>query len=381
MKTRIRTRVAALPIILTAVVGLYAGCALERPSAPSVDPWDPPKDTSLPPDQSAAGSAPADGSATCLAPGAADAVPDLLSETGCYVNGAPSPTLVPFEVNAPLWTDGASKTRFLSVPPDAGIRVGPDGDFELPPGSVAVKTLSLDGHKLETRLFMRHLDGSYTGVAYAWDAAQSEAYRVPDGDVLPEVGSDRKGWEIPSEGQCLSCHTAPSHMTLGLELAQLDRVAPDPDTGEPVDQLARLSQAGLFAEGAGPEVATGVAPLVDYRDVQQPLEARARAYLHANCSSCHLEAQGYCTGDMRFGVPLPDVGVCDEPPKQRLPEWAGAAVSLVTPGAPEASALLLRMAAEPGGQAAMPPLGRRRVHDDGVALVKAWIESLSDCSQ
>jgi len=53
-------------------------------------------------------------------------------------------------VNSPLWSDGAQKERWLFVPEGKKIGVKPDGDFDVPPGSVAVKTFSIGGKKIES---------------------------------------------------------------------------------------------------------------------------------------------------------------------------------------------------------------------------------------
>src|SRR4051812_36195823 len=50
-----------------------------------------------------------------------DTLPQLLSQTGLYTNiASPSRQVTagihPFTVNAPLWSDGAHKTRWVQVP-------------------------------------------------------------------------------------------------------------------------------------------------------------------------------------------------------------------------------------------------------------------------
>lgn len=52
------------------------------------------------------------------------AVPRLLSQTGVYSNIAAKITgtsLKGFEVNTPLWSDGAVETRWISLPPGTHI--------------------------------------------------------------------------------------------------------------------------------------------------------------------------------------------------------------------------------------------------------------------
>jgi len=57
--------------------------------------------------------------------------PRLLSQTGVFASLAdlrPSPGLIPYDVNAPLWSDGAVKRRWVALPP--GSRVMDTGGYK-----------------------------------------------------------------------------------------------------------------------------------------------------------------------------------------------------------------------------------------------------------
>ncbi|MEL7103812.1 MAG: hypothetical protein AAGL97_14765, partial [Pseudomonadota bacterium] len=54
---------------------------------------------------------------------------------------------------------------------------------------------------------------------------------------------------------------------------------------------------------------------------------------------------------------------------------AGDALVVIKPGDPAASILSFRMASDEPG-IAMPELGRALVHDEGVALIEAWITQM-----
>src|SRR5690606_3558315 len=67
----------------------------------------------------------------------ADAVPETLSATGCVSEADPSqpaPGLVPYSVNAPFWSDGAQKERWLAVPDENTIAIQTNSDWDLPIG-------------------------------------------------------------------------------------------------------------------------------------------------------------------------------------------------------------------------------------------------------
>ena len=73
--------------------------------------------------------------------------PALLSQTGVFEDVralTPSAALIPYDLIAPFWSDGAEKRRWIAVPNDgsrtpATIRVAPDGEWLFPEGTVLVK--------------------------------------------------------------------------------------------------------------------------------------------------------------------------------------------------------------------------------------------------
>ena len=76
-------------------------------------------------------------------------VPKQFSKTGFYSNIAlktVTPEAVPFDVNAPLWSDNAHKARWVLLKPGtAKIKFDPDQDyFEYPEGAVFVKLFQHD---------------------------------------------------------------------------------------------------------------------------------------------------------------------------------------------------------------------------------------------
>src|SRR5205085_8155766 len=117
------------------------------------------------------------------------------------------------------------------------------------------------------------------------DGAEKE---VPDplGRGLP-TAPQKRVWQFPSRSQCMSCHSNQSEYALAFLPEQLNRPGPD---GR--NQLVALTEAGYVrrADADGrplpPFDAAAAAReqrLADPADAGQPPEARARAYLHANC--------------------------------------------------------------------------------------------------
>ncbi|MEZ4427221.1 MAG: PQQ-dependent sugar dehydrogenase [Nannocystaceae bacterium] len=297
-----------------------------------------------------------------------EALPERLSATGCVDVAAPDDpgALHRYQLNVPFWSDGAEKDRWLSLPAGSTILPADDGDFELPPGAVVVKSFRLGGRLVETRLMVRHDDGAWAGYSYAWDEDGGDATLLAGGE-LRDI--DGQAWSFPSPGDCLYCHTEAAGRTLGLERRQLARLVDDGGGGS-VDQLSRFVELGLLLVDPGgealPELDGGAA-----------LEERARAYLHANCSQCHRPdgPDGRANFDARYTTPLAETGMCDQPPRAGALEITDARV--IAPGDPARSVLLARMRSL--GPTRMPIIGSARVDEEGAALVDAWIAGLAVC--
>lgn len=298
-----------------------------------------------------------------------DPFPARLSQTGCFEPGDPTEpvaAMYAYDVNSPLWSDGAEKRRWFALPDDTTLAETEDGGLELPIGAVVVKEFRLDDKPVETRLLVRHTDGNWAGYSYEWRADGSDADLLP-ADAVADWGS--AAWHYPSRGQCLACHTEVAGRTLGLTLAQLDREH-TLAWGGSANQLDELERTGLLARSATPVEA------LPSPEGDSPLEARARSYLASNCAMCHLPGgTGLGALDLRYTTPFADAGGCGATPIHGDLDVADALV--VAPGHPESSVLSLRMHALDANR--MPGLGSHVVDPEGTALVDAWIAGLVDC--
>ncbi|HEX6998802.1 MAG TPA: PQQ-dependent sugar dehydrogenase [Gammaproteobacteria bacterium] len=302
-------------------------------------------------------------------------VPELLSATGCVNPQRPSEPaagLVPYDVAAPFWSDGADEERWLAIPDGTVIGVGADGDFAFPNGAVLMQHFRLNGALVETRLFMRHPDGVWAGYSYEWNAAQTDASLAQGGKTVT-VGQQE--WIFPSGNECLACHTAAAGFALGLETAQLNHDFAYASTGRTANQLLTLDRIALFASPLNDPAAHPRLP--DPFDAAAPLGERARAYLHANCAHCHRpNGPTPSTMDLRYGTPLDATGACDALP-QAGDLGLGAAARIIAPGRPADSVLPARMGRRDAN--GMPPLASRVVDAAGVALIEEWIAGLAGC--
>ena len=304
-----------------------------------------------------------------------DTIPASLADTGC-VNpanpSAPASGLIPYDINAPFWSDGATKERWLALPDGTSITVDATGDWTLPPGSVLMKNFRLGGQLVETRLLMRHPDGVWAGYTYEWNAAQTAATRVIGGKT-------RSGqWavvDLPAESDCRQCHTAAAGFSLGLETAQLNRNFTYASTGRTANELETLSDIGMFSAPL-PSPAT-LPKLADPANASAPIHARARAYLHTNCSQCHRPTGPTPVDiDLRNGTALQTMAACNVTPSAGDLGIAGARV--VARGDAAHSVLSARDGRRDAN--GMPPLASNLVDAQGVALVTAWINGLGSCN-
>ena len=302
-------------------------------------------------------------------------MPSQLSATGCVSAQAPSQPaggLIPYDLSAPFWSDGADKERWLAIPNGTTIARLGDGDFGFPNGSVLMKHFRLNGTLIETRLLMRHIGGEWAGYSYEWNAQQTDATLVQGGKTV-DLGT--QNWIFPSENDCLGCHTAAAGFALGPEDAQLNRDYTYVTTGRSANQLLTLDQIGMFGTSAG--APTALPTLASPNDPSADVESRARAYLHTNCAQCHRpNGPTPSTIDLQFQTSLNNTAACDVIP-QSGDLGLGAAARIIAPGDPDNSVLLERMNRRDAS--AMPPLGSDIVDSDGVALIRSWIASRSNC--
>lgn len=304
--------------------------------------------------------------------------PERLSATGLFQDMKSqrlAAGVAPYEVATPLWSDGAEKARAMALPPGTAARMAGDGLLEFPVGAVLVKSFFYPASAanplrvMETRLLVRRESG-WVALPYVWDESGREARLMRAGARLPVslAGADGAGhrlvWQVPNVNQCKTCHAEAGAMQpLGVKARNL--VA----TGD----LARLAALGLVP-GADPARVRAAVPRM--ADASASIDARARAYLDANCGHCHRRQGSASNSGLYLDWEEEDqvaVGIGKRP--VAAGRGSGGHSFAIDPGHPERSILLFRMeSTEPGVM--MPELGRNLPDAEGVALVRAWIAAL-----
>lgn len=367
----------------------------------------------------------------------AAAFPRKLSETGLFTSSAglvPANGLLPYDVNVPLWSDGAVKQRFLALPRGKSVTFSEKGHWQFPEGTVLVKTFFVPAsataaarppravsaleladpqqwRRLETRLLVLSPEG-WQGYTYVWNDAQTDA-ELLDGAKTVEVsaatptGRETLSWYFPSRSDCMACHTPAAGFVLGLNTRQLNRpinpelALPSPvgssgdvaekhlaseqsrassDGSQPLNQIALWRDLGVFAEPPQGTPESWESYPDWFKATTNTAEQRQvliRAYLDANCAMCHVPNGIVSRPDFRFHTPLERAELIGANPGQGQvgPERS----KIVRPGDPEGSELWHRLRLR--GPRQMPPLASNRADEQAVSLVEQWIMDLRETWQ
>ncbi len=296
-----------------------------------------------------------------------------------------APGFVPYEVNVPLWSDGATKARWFYVPTNRTVAFRATENWSFPTGTVWIKHFEMEmtngmaasRRRLETRLLVRDSGTGVYGVTYRWGERRDNASLVDEnGSDEPLVIYDGTGgilrtqvWHYPGRLECLRCHTGPNQggLALGFQTAQLNR---DFDYGVVVDnQIRALEHAGYF--GATPErpIINSLRALAPLSDERVSVEQRVRSYLAANCANCHLPGGTGLGGlDLRLFTPLSQSGLINGAVANDLGDHASRTI---VPGSVARSVIWQRMVST--GPIRMPPLGTSVVDADAARLIERWI--------
>lgn len=307
-------------------------------------------------------------------------IPEGLSQSGCFSETSPSEPaqgLIPYDVNAPLWSDGANKRRWFAIPDGTFISIQEDGKFVFPIGSVLVKEFSIDNTLIETRLLMRHEEGDWVGYSYEWNDEQNNATLVDPNIGKTKTLASGQNWSFPSQSQCLRCHTQAANRVLGLEIPQLNKLFTYTQTDVTANQLTTLSSIGIFDQTLeNVDQLDSFPNLNEDFPAQETLDQAARAYLHANCAMCHRPGgPGIGPEDFRYQTPLSQMGACNTAPT--LDNLDLEAPLLLDPGNPQNSILYLRINSTENNR--MPPLATNIIDPLGSQIISQWIDSLHSC--
>ena len=313
-------------------------------------------------------------------------LPLALSKTGLFNDLAelkPANFLIPYTVNTPLWSDGAIKTRWFTVPTNSVIGFSANGEWTFPAGSVFVKQFELPVdetnpkilRRLETRILVRDTNGYVYGATYKWREDNSDADLITNGftediTIRTADGTRTQHWFYPGRQDCLTCHTPMSGGVLGLKTRQLNGDFKYP-YGVTANQLRTLGHLGLFDAAFDERKIFLYSRMFSLTNASVALQLRVRSYLDANCSMCHRPGGVGAFFDARFDTPLKQQNLINGAVANQL-GIAGAKV--IVPADLDRSLLFHRVSLTGDNQ--MPPLARNLVDTNAVAVMGKWIMSL-----
>jgi uncharacterized repeat protein (TIGR03806 family) len=323
----------------------------------------------------------------------ASGFPYFLSEAPWLIDlakGDGAEGVLPYDVIAPLWSDGAFKTRYLALPELEQIGYRAENSYEFPTDTMFMKNFWLEAEQsnptsrrlIETRLMIRR-ETMWEGYSYEWNEGESDAQLLPAGgktrswEMTTDDGTTSQSWTYPSRSACFQCHTAVKNTILGFETLQVNR---DFAFAEGVDnQLRTFEHIGLF-EGGLTTPPLLLEALPDPSDSMYTFEERSRSYLHANCAMCHQPGgpTPIVDLDLRWGTPLEETGLVGVTPTAAQGDLGVPGALRITEGNPHASVLYLRMKAEGASAFKMPPLARELQDLQAARAVFAWIARLGD---
>jgi len=313
-------------------------------------------------------------------------LPPTLAATGAFTNLAtlaPSPGIVPYDLNVPFWSDHAIKSRWFSVP-NTNLTIGYNGtnNWTFPTGTVWVKHFELEltnnvpssARRLETRFIVKKADGIY-GVTYRWGSSTTNATLVPEEGmdesfVIRDNGGGivrTQTWRYPSRVECLTCHTPAGGFALGFNTPQMNREYNY--NGTITNQIQALSDAGYFntrVTGIG-----SMPALASAENTSTGVEFRVRSYLAANCVQCHQPGGvplQQANWDARITTPLTSAGIVDGTLVQDFGDPNNRVIKF---GSLTNSIMYFRVANL--GAAHMPPLATSVVNTQAVQLLAQWI--------
>ncbi len=311
--------------------------------------------------------------------------PTDLACTGLYADWAAktvAPEVTEYDPGLHLWSDGAEKTRWISLPPGTTIDTSNMDEWTFPVGTKVWKEFRLaltDGgtpQRIETRLLWKQSAGTWYRTTYRWsDDGASSATELTAG----EMNAGGTTYQVPSQSMCDGCHNGRLDGVLGFEAVALS------SPGASGITMASLVKDGLLTNPP-------TAPITIPGD---PTQSAALAWLHVNCGqACHNTNQKAGGAGTGFFMRL-DVATLGsvETTNTWITGWNAPAVDFMVPGVTSSyrfhacdvasSAAYYRASVRNfvngvPNTSQMPPIDTHVVDTADLAAVAAWIDEGCD---
>lgn len=311
-----------------------------------------------------------------------------LSEYGFFKNDikdlTPRLGVMPYNLNSTLFSDYASKERFIYLPEGASMKYETDFSIlDFPVGTIIIKHFmyyvderepSLGREIIETRLLVRNAE-EWKPYSYKWNAEQTDATRLIIGATISASTilkngelKEIPGYVIPREIDCRTCHNLNEVMSpIGPKPTNLNRGIESTPT---INQIEDWVSKGILED-----IPNNITTIPDYHDENLDPITKGRAYLDSNCAYCHrpggtANANGlYINWDFE-GAEI-NSGIYKIPTNYNAPNLQYD----VVPGNPDESIMWFRMT-QTTAPATMPQIGRSINHDEGIEIIRDYILNL-----
>lgn len=340
-----------------------------------------------------------------------------LFQQDCNPTTMPNAGGFPYDLTTPLFTDYSTKYRYIFIPEGKAAAYTENEVLEFPVGSVLVKTFALpkdtalrgfessigfDGESLiETRLLI-HREAGWLALPYVWNETQTDATLQIAGKTFL-TSTIHKGeqkeftYGVPDIQTCKQCHqltnivngeTSSRFAPIGPKARLLNRDIEFP--GGSQNQLAYMVEHGLLTGAPVDLTSINTIPLFkDNTDISTKtpaeLQVLAKGYLDVNCAHCHRRTgsgdqmtmdgkAGYSGLKLEFWRDFETQknahGVCKYP----IAYSTNGLDFDIVPGDADNSILPHRMQLKTAKK--MPEVGRDLIHEEGMDLINAWINSM-----
>lgn len=290
--------------------------------------------------------------------------PERLADTGLYAAGrfgTVDERNRPFSPQYPLWSDGATKARWVFLPRGTAIDWTPANEWDFPVGTRFWKEFTFKGRKVETRFLWKASPSRWVASSYVWNEEQTDAVLAPEEGLagVADIAPGRRH-DIPSATDCLACHGSRRTGPLGFNALQLstdrdpnavhrEALAPGMVTLKTLVEQGLLMPAQTDLVADPPRIRTG-----------NPRTRAVLGYLAANCGGCHNRSDEIARS------------LVGQPTSWQVPGVPEGASVLVDAAAPDLSAILVRMGSRRPSQQ-MPPLGTVTRDQEALDVIRQWI--------
>lgn len=304
----------------------------------------------------------------------------------------PNNKVLPYQPASELFTDYASKSRFVWMPVGSKANItNPHQIANLPIGAVLIKNfyythLMPNNHRrvIETRLLI-HTNNGWQPFTYVWNSTQTEAFLNDDGEMVhlewkkTPTETIHIDYEIPSKQMCFECHhknfNSDELIPIGIKPYHLNYNYPYSDGLK--NQWQKWQETGYL----NPPSITFGESAINYKNTVEDLSKRVRSFFDINCAHCHRIDASAGLLPLKFSFPLTatydGLGVCDDRILPGInPDFFGQ--HYILPNHPELSLIYHKMNINTSGLL-MPPVGRSIINQEALNMMHQWIMNLPDC--